>query len=88
MPATIIDGREAPPRVRAEVAHEVAGLKKRTGRPPGPATTLVGDDPASALCVASERRAQGSPGLRPCTPLGVIELLGSFGAPLEGVEGR
>jgi methylenetetrahydrofolate dehydrogenase (NADP+) / methenyltetrahydrofolate cyclohydrolase len=30
--------------------------------------------------------AQGSPGLRPCTPSGVIELLDSYDVELEGVE--
>jgi methylenetetrahydrofolate dehydrogenase (NADP+) / methenyltetrahydrofolate cyclohydrolase len=159
--ATIIDGREVAARVRAEVAHEVAGLRERTGRAPGLATILVGDDPASAIYVANKRKAsaevgiedfhrtlradaaqeevaaliencnrdpevsgillqlpvpaglnghaltatiapekdvdgltpistgllvQGSPGLRPCTPLGVIELLDSYGVPLEGAD--
>jgi methylenetetrahydrofolate dehydrogenase (NADP+)/methenyltetrahydrofolate cyclohydrolase len=32
------------------------------------------------------RLAQGSPGLRPCTPLGVMELLDSYDVELEGVE--
>jgi methylenetetrahydrofolate dehydrogenase (NADP+) / methenyltetrahydrofolate cyclohydrolase len=30
--------------------------------------------------------AQGVPGLRPCTPLGVIELLDTYGVELEGAE--
>jgi methylenetetrahydrofolate dehydrogenase (NADP+)/methenyltetrahydrofolate cyclohydrolase len=30
--------------------------------------------------------SQGRPGLRPCTPLGVMELLASVGAPLEGAD--
>ncbi|HEX3316375.1 MAG TPA: bifunctional 5,10-methylenetetrahydrofolate dehydrogenase/5,10-methenyltetrahydrofolate cyclohydrolase [Solirubrobacteraceae bacterium] len=29
---------------------------------------------------------QGRPGLRPCTPQGVIELLDAYGVPLEGAE--
>jgi methylenetetrahydrofolate dehydrogenase (NADP+) / methenyltetrahydrofolate cyclohydrolase len=32
------------------------------------------------------RLAQGTPGLRPCTPLGVIELLDTGGVALEGAE--
>jgi methylenetetrahydrofolate dehydrogenase (NADP+) / methenyltetrahydrofolate cyclohydrolase len=32
------------------------------------------------------RLAQGVPGLRPCTPLGVIELLDAYGVDLEGAE--
>jgi len=161
MAATIIDGRAIAERVRAEVAREVAALTERTGQPPGLATILVGDDPASAIYVANKRKAcaeagiadhhqhlgseasqdevaslieecnrdpevsgillqlpvpagldgagltsliapekdvdgltpvsagrlaQGTPGLRPCTPLGVIELLDSYDVALEGAE--
>jgi methylenetetrahydrofolate dehydrogenase (NADP+) / methenyltetrahydrofolate cyclohydrolase len=161
MTATIIDGRDVSARVRAEVAAEVAQLTDRIGRPPGLATILVGDDPASAVYVANKRKAcaeagiadhhqhldadasqddvaaliedcnrdpdvsgillqlpvpagldgaaltgliapekdvdgltpisagrlaQGTPGLRPCTPLGVIELLDSYDVALEGAE--
>jgi len=161
MTATIIDGRAIADRVRAEVARDVAELTERTGQPPGLATILVGDDPASAIYVANKRKAcaeagiadhhqhldagvtqdevaslieecnrdpevsgillqlpvppglnggaltalispekdvdgltpvsagrlaQGTPGLRPCTPLGVIELLDSYDVALEGAE--
>jgi methylenetetrahydrofolate dehydrogenase (NADP+)/methenyltetrahydrofolate cyclohydrolase len=34
--------------------------------------------------VSAGRLAQGLPGLRPCTPLGVIELLDAYGIALEG----
>jgi methylenetetrahydrofolate dehydrogenase (NADP+)/methenyltetrahydrofolate cyclohydrolase len=159
--ATIIDGKAVAARVRAEVAERVAALTERTGRQPGLATILVGDDPASAIYVANKRKAcaevgiadlhhhlaadttqdqvvvlieqcnadpavsgillqlpvpdglhgasltamidpdkdvdgltpisvgrlwQGTPGLRPCTPSGVIELLDSYEVPLEGAE--
>jgi methylenetetrahydrofolate dehydrogenase (NADP+) / methenyltetrahydrofolate cyclohydrolase len=161
MTATIIDGREVAARVRAEVARDVAEFRDRTGRAPGLATILVGDDPASAVYVANKREAcaeagiidfhqhlpgdasqdhvaaviedgngnpevsgillqlpvpaglngkeltalieadkdvdglthvsagrlmQGAPGLRPCTPLGVLELLDRYSVPLEGAE--
>jgi methylenetetrahydrofolate dehydrogenase (NADP+)/methenyltetrahydrofolate cyclohydrolase len=161
MTATIIDGRAVAARVRAEVAIDVAALTAQLGRPPGLATILVGDDPASAIYVANKRKAcaeggiadyhrhlaadatrqevcalidgcnrdpavsgillqlplpaaldsaaltgliapgkdvdgltpisagrlsQGTPGLRPCTPLGVIELLDTHGVGLEGAE--
>jgi methylenetetrahydrofolate dehydrogenase (NADP+)/methenyltetrahydrofolate cyclohydrolase len=161
MPATIIDGKEVAARVRAEVARDVDAFRERTGRAPGLATILVGDDPASAVYVANKRKAcaeagiidfhqhlpddasqdhvaaviedangnpevsgillqlpvppelngkeltalieadkdvdgltpvsagrlmQGAPGLRPCTPLGVLELLDSYSVPLEGAE--
>jgi methylenetetrahydrofolate dehydrogenase (NADP+)/methenyltetrahydrofolate cyclohydrolase len=36
--------------------------------------------------LSAGRLAQGTPGLRPCTPLGVIELLDHHGVPLEGAE--
>ena len=161
MTATIIDGKEVAARVRAEVAREVAEVRKRTGRVPGLATILVGDDPASEVYVRGKRKAsaevgitdhhqhlpadssqgdvaavieacnrdpevsgillqlpvpeglngkaltamisadkdvdglthvsagrlmQGAPGLRPCTPLGVIELLDTYSVALEGAE--
>jgi methylenetetrahydrofolate dehydrogenase (NADP+)/methenyltetrahydrofolate cyclohydrolase len=161
MSAKIIDGRSIAAQVRAGVAREVAAELERSGQAPGLATILVGDDPASAIYVASKRKAcaevgiadyhrhlpadtaqaevaalieqcnadpaingillqlpvppglegaaltelispekdvdgltpisagrlaQGTPGLRPCTPLGVIELLDSESVPLEGSE--
>ena len=36
--------------------------------------------------ISAGRLAQGSPGLRPCTPLGVIDLLDSYEVELEGAE--
>ena len=36
--------------------------------------------------VSAGRLMQGAPGLRPCTPLGVIELLDSYSVALEGAE--
>ncbi len=161
MSATIIDGRQVAARVRAEVARDVAELRERTGRVPGLATILVGEDPASEVYVRGKRKAsaeagitdhhqhlpadasqreveavieesnhnpdvsgillqlpvpegldgkaltamispdkdvdglthvsagrlmQGALGLRPCTPLGVIELLDSYSVALEGAE--
>lgn len=161
MAATIIDGKEVAARVRAEVARDVAEMRERTGRVPGLATILVGEDPASEVYVRGKRKAsteagiadhhqhlpadasqadvaavieasnrnhevsgillqlpvpagldgkaltamiapekdvdgltwvsagrlaQGAPGLRPCTPLGVIELLDSYAVALEGAE--
>ena len=159
MAAEIIDGRGVAARVRAQVGRDATEFHRRTGRRPGLATILVGDDPASAIYVANKRKAcaeagiadhhrhldasasfgevsaaieagnrdpeisgillqlpvppgldgaaltgqvapakdvdgltpisagllaQGSPGMRPCTPLGVIELLDSYGVALEG----
>ena len=58
--AQVIDGRVVAERVRAEVREAVAGL----ARPPGLATLLVGDDPASAVYVQSKRRACVEAGMR------------------------
>jgi methylenetetrahydrofolate dehydrogenase (NADP+) / methenyltetrahydrofolate cyclohydrolase len=159
--ASIIDGREIAARVRARVREEVAAFIELTGRVPGLATVLVGEDPASAVYVGAKQRAcaevgmtpfdrrlpagasfdqvaeelqvlnadeavsgvllqlpvpeqldgpaltalvdadkdvdgltpvnagrlsLGRPGLRPCTPLGVMELLAHTGVALEGAE--
>ncbi len=161
MTARIIDGRAAAAQVRTEVARDVSELVEATGRRPGLATILVGDDPASEIYVKNKRRvssevgiadfhchlgpdtsqetvaalieecnqdpeisaillqlpvpegldgpaltaaispekdvdgltpistgllAQGSAGLRPCTPLGIIWLLDAHEVPLEGAE--
>jgi methylenetetrahydrofolate dehydrogenase (NADP+) / methenyltetrahydrofolate cyclohydrolase len=159
--ATIIDGKAVAARVRGEVASGVSALVAETGAPPGLATVLVGEDPASAIYIANKQKAsaevgiegrdhrlaadvsqdevaellaslnedpavsgillqlpvpahldgdaltalidpgkdvdgltplsagalaQGRPGLRPCTPSGVIELLDAYDVPLEGAE--
>jgi methylenetetrahydrofolate dehydrogenase (NADP+) / methenyltetrahydrofolate cyclohydrolase len=159
--ASIIDGKAIAARVRADVAEQVRAFREQTGRVPGLATVLVGDDPASAVYVANKQRAcaevgmtpfdvrlpadaapervaeelaalsadekvsgillqlpvpahldgpaltnsippekdvdgltplstgllsLGLPGLRPCTPQGILELLDSAGAELEGAE--
>jgi methylenetetrahydrofolate dehydrogenase (NADP+) / methenyltetrahydrofolate cyclohydrolase len=161
MPATIIDGKAIAARVRGEVAEDVRAFTEQTDRPPGLATVLVGEDPASAVYVGGKQRAcaevgmvpfdrrlaadasfeqvaeelrslnadaavsgvllqlplpshldgaaltamidpakdvdgltpvnagllaLGLPGLRPCTPSGVIELLASVDTKLEGAE--
>jgi methylenetetrahydrofolate dehydrogenase (NADP+) / methenyltetrahydrofolate cyclohydrolase len=159
--ATIIDGKAVAARVRGEVAAGVSALVVETGAPPGLATVLVGEDPASAIYIANKQKAsaevgiegrdhrlaadvsqdevaellgslnedpavsgillqlpvpahldgdaltalidpgkdvdgltplsagalaQGRPGLRPCTPSGVIELLDAYDVSLEGAE--
>jgi methylenetetrahydrofolate dehydrogenase (NADP+)/methenyltetrahydrofolate cyclohydrolase len=159
--AKVIDGKAVAARVRERVAGEVQALVRRTGRAPGLATILVGEDPASAIYVSNKRRQstevgiadhhrqlpagatqkqvaglieqlnadsqvsgillqlpvpagldgaaltaliapekdvdgltpvsvgrlwQGTAGLRPCTPLGVIELLDAHGVALQGAE--
>jgi methylenetetrahydrofolate dehydrogenase (NADP+) / methenyltetrahydrofolate cyclohydrolase len=45
-----------------------------------------GKDVDGLTPISAGRLSQGTPGLRPCTPLGVIELLDANGVPLEGAE--
>ena len=54
MTARIIDGKAAAAALRAEVGAEVAKFRAATGRAPGLAVVLVGDDPASAVYVRSK----------------------------------
>lgn len=159
--AEIIDGKAIAAAVRDEVRAEAAAFRARVGRPPGLATVLVGDDPASATYVRNKRKAcadcgiaslayelpatttqadllalvadldaradadgilvqlplppqiapaavldaidpakdvdglhplnqarlvAGQPGLRPCTPLGVLRLLDTTGVELRGAR--
>ncbi len=64
MTARIIDGKAIAERVRAEVAEQVAAFRERTGRVPGLATVLVGDDAASAIYVGGKQRASAQAGMR------------------------
>jgi methylenetetrahydrofolate dehydrogenase (NADP+)/methenyltetrahydrofolate cyclohydrolase len=57
MSAKIIDGKAIAARVREQVAREVEELVRETGRRPGLATVLVGEDSASAVYVAGKQRA-------------------------------
>jgi methylenetetrahydrofolate dehydrogenase (NADP+)/methenyltetrahydrofolate cyclohydrolase len=60
---TTIDGAQIARNIRARVAERVAEAAG-TGRVPGLATVLVGDDPASAVYVAAKRRAIREAGMR------------------------
>ena len=161
MAARVIDGKAVAAAVRERVKVDVAAYKDETGRTPGLATVLVGEDPASELYIRNKRRtteevgmrsihhgieasireeellglvrelgeddevdgilvqlplpahidpdavvaaidpqkdvdgltpvsagllAHGTPGLVPCTPAGVMELLAHEGVELEGAE--
>lgn len=66
MPATLIDGRAAAARLRPRVAARAGELRQRTGRPPGLAVVLVGDDPASRIYVQSKSKAAAEAGIQ-CT---------------------
>jgi methylenetetrahydrofolate dehydrogenase (NADP+)/methenyltetrahydrofolate cyclohydrolase len=62
MAAELIDGAMVAARVRSEVRDAVATMPVK----PGLATILVGEDPASAVYVASKRRT--------CVELGIRDL--------------
>jgi methylenetetrahydrofolate dehydrogenase (NADP+) / methenyltetrahydrofolate cyclohydrolase len=64
MPATVIDGKAVAQRVRAEVGEGVAEFTQRHGHPPGLATVLVGEDPASAIYVGGKQKATAEVGMR------------------------
>jgi methylenetetrahydrofolate dehydrogenase (NADP+)/methenyltetrahydrofolate cyclohydrolase len=161
MAARVIDGKAVAAAVRERVKVDVVAYVEETGRTPGLATVLVGEDPASEIYVRNKRRtteevgmrsvhhgleagikedellglvrelgkdddvdgilvqlplsahldpdavvqtlnpqkdvdgltpvnagllAHGTPGLVPCTPAGVMELLAHEGVELEGAE--
>ncbi len=76
MAATLIDGKAIAGRVRAAVAEEVGRFVQAYSRPPGLATVLVGEDPASAVYVAAKQRACKEVGIVPFDrrlPAGVSE---------------
>jgi len=62
--ATVIDGKAVAASVRQRVRGEVEELTGQLGRPPGLATVLVGDDPASAIYVRRKREACEEVGIR------------------------
>ncbi|MDP9189495.1 MAG: bifunctional methylenetetrahydrofolate dehydrogenase/methenyltetrahydrofolate cyclohydrolase FolD [Actinomycetota bacterium] len=64
MRATVIDGNGVAASVRERVAGEAAELGRELGRPPGLATVLVGEDPASAVYVRNKRRFAEEVGIR------------------------
>ena len=64
MPARLLDGVAVANQIRAEVAPEVAAFGMRTGRPPGLAIVLVGEDPASEIYVRGKLKSAAESGLR------------------------
>jgi methylenetetrahydrofolate dehydrogenase (NADP+) / methenyltetrahydrofolate cyclohydrolase len=63
MTANRIDGKAAALAIRERVAEHVAAFERKAGRPPGLATVLVGEDPASAVYVRSKNRATAEAGM-------------------------
>ena len=63
MSARRIDGKAAAAAIREAVAGHVSAFVQRLGRPPGLATVLVGEDPASAVYVRMKNRATAEAGM-------------------------
>ena len=78
MAATAIDGKAVAAGVRERVAAEVPETAERLGRPPGLATVLVGDDPASHVYVRNKRKA--------CEEAGMASIHRELGAGAEQEE--
>ncbi|WP_294354445.1 bifunctional methylenetetrahydrofolate dehydrogenase/methenyltetrahydrofolate cyclohydrolase FolD [uncultured Sphingomonas sp.] len=63
MSARIIDGKDFASKLRARVATEVARVVAASGRKPGLAVVLVGEDPASSVYVRSKGKATLAAGM-------------------------
>jgi methylenetetrahydrofolate dehydrogenase (NADP+) / methenyltetrahydrofolate cyclohydrolase len=61
--AAIIDGAGFAAALRGRVAEAVAAFRDRTGRAPGLAVVLVGEDPASQVYVRSKGKATAEAGM-------------------------
>jgi methylenetetrahydrofolate dehydrogenase (NADP+)/methenyltetrahydrofolate cyclohydrolase len=59
-----LDGLAVAQEIRTEVRPDVEAFRARSGRPPGLALVLVGNDPASELYVGSKLKSAGETGLR------------------------
>jgi methylenetetrahydrofolate dehydrogenase (NADP+)/methenyltetrahydrofolate cyclohydrolase len=64
MAAKIIDGKQVAASIRQELKERVTALRTQTGVTPGLAVILVGDNPASAVYVASKIKACAEVGIR------------------------
>ena len=63
MSARILDGKAMAADLRGEIAAAVAEMKVATGRAPGLAVVLVGDDPASRSYVTGKEKACAAAGI-------------------------
>ena len=63
MTARIIDGKAAAAELRGRIGSEVAKFRADTGRAPGLAVVLIGEDPASAVYVRSKGKATREAGM-------------------------
>ncbi|MEI8143996.1 MAG: bifunctional methylenetetrahydrofolate dehydrogenase/methenyltetrahydrofolate cyclohydrolase FolD [Alphaproteobacteria bacterium] len=64
MTAALIDGKAVAAEVLARVASESTSFQAKSGRPPGLAVVLVGDDPASRVYVRNKSREAEAAGFR------------------------
>ena len=53
----IIDGKKISTQIKEEIKIEVSELKEKTGKVPGLAVILVGEDPASKVYVNSKEKS-------------------------------
>ena len=63
MPAQIIDGKALAETIRQEVATKVAEHRATSGRVPGLAVVLIGDNPASRVYVRNKQKACEAAGM-------------------------
>jgi methylenetetrahydrofolate dehydrogenase (NADP+)/methenyltetrahydrofolate cyclohydrolase len=63
MSARRIDGKAVAAALRERIAYAVVEFEHRLGRPPGLATVLVGEDPASAVYVRMKGKATAEAGM-------------------------
>jgi len=61
--ANIIDGKAFSESLRAEIKQEVSELKDQTGKTPGLAVILVGEDPASEVYVRNKNKQTAEAGM-------------------------
>lgn len=64
MTAVLIDGKAAARRILDQIALASRQFGERTGRPPGLAVVLVGEDPASQVYVRNKSREAAAAGFR------------------------
>ena len=60
----VLDGLQLAQQIRSEVAAGIEAVVARSGRPPGLAAVLVGEDPASHVYVGSKEKACQETGIR------------------------
>ncbi|EAQ77111.1 bifunctional methylenetetrahydrofolate dehydrogenase/methenyltetrahydrofolate cyclohydrolase FolD [Blastopirellula marina] len=64
MTAKILDGKAIAQQIEVEIHERAAAFEARTGRRPGLAAVLVGDDPASQVYVRNKERACARVGIQ------------------------